>query len=502
MMYSVAIPSAVNESAIHHLIRDDGQEDLCFALWNPSRGTNRTTALIQRLILPLEGERRVHGNASFKAQYFERALGEAIKANTGLAFMHSHPARGWQGMSQDDVVAEQGHAASTKAATGLPIVGLTAGTDGSWSARFWEKSAPRTYERRWCDSVRVVGDKLSFTLHPDLAKVPVFHPELARTISAWGSTVQSHLANLTVGIIGAGSVGNIVAESLARMGIGHIRLMDFDSVESVNLDRLLFATRRDAVLHRPKVEVLANALRKSATAGKFLVEPFEWSIAEEQGFRLALDCDVLFSCVDRPLPRSVLNFIAYAHLIPVIDGGIRIRAHQATQKLSHADWRAHTAVPTRPCLECLEQYDPGLVSTEKDGYLDDPAYIAGLSNDHALKHNENVFGFSLSAASFEVLQFLSLIVAPSGIGNPGAQMYHFVTATLDQDSLEACKPGCLYPGYIAMGDAAPIAVTCRHIAAEKARAERQKAARMWHVRLRNWFRSLVQRSTPDTSHTD
>ncbi len=65
MNYSVAIPENLNEDLHNHLIRRDGQEDLCFALWNPSHGIVRTTALIQDILLPQNGERRVHGNASF-----------------------------------------------------------------------------------------------------------------------------------------------------------------------------------------------------------------------------------------------------------------------------------------------------------------------------------------------------------------------------------------------------------------------------------------------------
>jgi hypothetical protein len=236
-------------------------------------------------------------------------------------------------MSGDDIRAEQGHAAATKGATGLPRVGLTLGTDGAWSARFWEKTAPRTYVRRWCASVRVVGDRLSTRFHDALVPPPSILEEWNRTVSAWGETVQADLARRHVGIVGAGSVGAIVAEALARTGVGRITLIDFDTIERVNLDRLLHATRLDALLHRSKVACLGRALRQSATARPFTVNEIDRSIVEEDGFRAALDCDLLFSCVDRPWPRFALNLTAYAHLIPVVDGGIRIEVTRQ-QRLS------------------------------------------------------------------------------------------------------------------------------------------------------------------------
>ena len=274
-----------------------------------------------------------------------------------------------------------------------------------------------------------------------------------------------------------------MAEALARMGIGNILLLDFDTVEKVNLDRLLFAKTQDALLKRAKVDVLSCALQNSATANPFTLTALEWSIVEEEGFREALDCDVLFSCVDRPLPRFILNFIAYGHLIPVIDGGIAVRHNPRIGKLRYADWQAHTVMPNRPCLECLNQYDPGLVSTERDGFLDDPSYISGLPDDHSIKHNENVFAFSLSLASFEVLQFLSLIIAPSGLNNPGSQRYRFVNSMLEINDLTSCTANCDFPKLIAQGDNANLIVTSEHKVAENARQTRQEYHTSWKYKL-------------------
>jgi hypothetical protein len=181
-------------------------------------------------------------------------------------------------------------------------------------------------------------------------------------------------------------------------------------------------------------------------------------VYEDEGFKAALDCDILFSCVDRPWGRYVLNLIAYAHLIPVIDGGISVRSNRLG-KLAAADWKAHTATIGRPCLQCLGQYEPGFVQTEREGRLDDPSYISGLPKDHPLKSRENVFAFSMACASSQVLQMLALVVAPLGLSNPGAQLYHFVGNHTEEPTYGACHPECQFPSFIAKGDACDIPIT-------------------------------------------
>lgn len=473
MRHSVALSSALQEQLASHLLQHMAttrDEDLCFALWHPSYGATRQTALLHTAVLPKYGDREIHGNVAFTPSYLERAIDEAMHHGAGIALLHCHPCGGWQAMSADDVTAEHSIAGAVYSATGLPLVGLTIGTDEAWSARVWSRTAPGRFEHTCCESVRVVGDGLRITYDESQLPVPAFRAELSRTTSAWGAAKQADLARVHCGIIGAGSVGSIVAESLARSGIQRITSLDFDVVEDVNLDRLLNATRMDAILGRQKIKVLGRSLRRSSTAESPDHILLDYSVVEEQGYRAALDCDVLFSCVDRPWPRSILNFIAFAHLIPVIDGGISIRALASGKGIHRADMKAHVAAPGRRCMECLQQYDPGDVATERDGYLDDPTYIKGLSDDHPAKHNENVFGFSVAAAGFEIMQFLSLVLSPLGMGNQGAETYHFVGA-IHQTSLMGCNDNCLFPGLTARGDSSGLKLTARHIAAERMRSK-------------------------------
>lgn len=447
---SVAMTEEVESAARFHLLRRDGQEDLCFALWHPSTGRSRNTALMKKLILPSPSDRRVHGNVSFQPAYFERALAVAAAEGAGLALLHSHPmGRGWQGMSPDDVAAEQGNAGAVFGVTDRPFIGLTLAGNGAWSARFWERVAPRKYDRKWCATVRVIGLRIKVHYYDHLAPVPRATGEQVRTISAWGDECQADLARLRVGLIGAGSVGGVIAEALGRTGFEDVVALDFDIVEEHNLDRLQYATRTD--IGRPKVEVLAEHLTRRATASPFNIETLQAAIYEDRGFTAALDCDVLFSCVDRPWGRYVQNLIAYAHLVPVFDGGIAVRTNRST-KLVAADWRAHTATPTRPCLQCLGQYDPADVQLEREGFLDDPKYISGLPKDHPLRARENVYGFALACGSNQFLQMLAYALAPLDLSNPGAQLYHFVGSTMDASPLKQCKPGCSFPGVVALGD--------------------------------------------------
>jgi len=471
--FGVAMPTGIARRLDSHLQRPDGQEECCFVLWRPATAATRLTTLIVDVVLPGNDERIVHGNVEFTSEYFLRAASIAAEYGCGVGLIHSHPrGRGWQSLNRVDYAAEAAFAAQASALTDHPLLGMTyAGKDCGYSARLWSEQTTGGYEPAEGESVRVVGDQFIVTFNDRLKPIPAAVPTQVRTVSAWGQDNQDVLARLNVGVVGTGSVGMLIVEALARTGIGRLTLLDVDSIETLNLDRLLHSTRADAESRRAKFELAEEAARRAATCPGFEIIAKEVSVVEPDGYALAADCDILFSCVDRPWPRQAMNMLAFTHLIPVVDGGVRADCTNGT--FHGAEWRGHVAAPGRACLECLGQYDPSDVATERAGLLEDAAYIAGLPEGHHLRRKENVFIFSMAAASGQLNQFLTMVTAPSGVADTGAHLSHLTTGTVDRIE-EGCKSECYYSGDLfLLGDAAP-PVTGRDHAAENARTYRQK----------------------------
>ena len=420
---SVAMTAPTEMDLLNQLVRADGQEDICLATYRRSTGMTRVTALITAAIPPKPGDRFVHGNATVTAEYILRGAEIAQRNEDGLALLHSHPgADKWQFMSGPDRDTESSYANLVREMTGLPLVGMTLATGNrTWSARHWNIGVGKHVDCTHSTNVRVIGDRFAVSWNDALRPPPQRTERQLRTVSAWGEECQADLARRRVLVVGAGSVGLDVVVRLAASGLCHITVMDFDIVQYHNLDRLIGAKLRDARLVRPKTLVAEREGSGAATAEKARVEVSNLSICEPKGLRLALDHDLIFSCVDRPWPRAVLNALAYSDFIPVIDGGIGIDTFD-DGRMRNATWRSHVIRPMRPCMSCSRQLDLGEVIPDRQGLLNDPEYIVG-SGRSDVPTNQNVAPLSISVAASLLAQYVSFSVAPAGLGDPGPLRY-------------------------------------------------------------------------------
>lgn len=423
--HSVAMTAAHHRDLSQHLLRADGQEDICLATYTVSTGANRTTRLIAGIELPRDGEREMHGNATITGTYVLRVAAQAAREQRGVVIMHSHPrGRRWQQMSAPDADAESSFAGLVEQLTGLPLVGMTLAGDGAWSARVWDHGKPQ-----WAGSVRRVGATLQTSWNNDLVPSLADVATQARTISAWGEDLHRDITRLRILVVGVGSVGLDIVQRLAATGILVIGVMDFDLIENLNRDRMIGATRRDARLRRRKVDIAARLARQAATAETFTVVRHHDSVCSPTGLADALDYDVIFSCVDRPWPRAILNTLAYADLIPVIDGGIAIDAFE-TGGMRGATRRSQTASAGVPCLACTGQIDMSEVALEMSGDLDDPEYIRRAGRAPA-SGRPNVAALCAGVSGSQLEQFVSLVAHPAGLGVPGALRFNLALHHLE-----------------------------------------------------------------------
>ena len=82
-----------------------------------------------------------------------------------------------------------------------------------------------------------------------------------------GDDAMKRLLGSHVMVFGIGGVGSFAAEALARSGVGHLTLVDFDLVCITNANRQLHAMR--GTIGKVKAEVMAERLAKVNPQGKF-----------------------------------------------------------------------------------------------------------------------------------------------------------------------------------------------------------------------------------------
>jgi hypothetical protein len=182
--------------------------------------------------------------------------------------------------------------------------------------------------------------------------------------------------------------------------------------------------------------------------------------------------------------------MAYADLIPVIDGGLHIDPFP-DGGMRNATWRSHVIRPGRPCLACNNQLELGQVAADREGLLDDPEYIRG-ANTGATPVRQNVATLSTSVVSSLLSQFVSFVAAPGGLGEPGPLQYILSTHSLSHLNA-ALQPNCYFENSTAVGDKR-LDLTGTHARADDERLRRRQAQRRPALRIARLLDDSLERS--------
>jgi molybdopterin/thiamine biosynthesis adenylyltransferase len=122
-------------------------------------------------------------------------------------------------------------------------------------------------------------------------------------IEQLGDAGQEKLADARVAVVGVGGLGSVCSLYLALAGVGYLRLIDPDTVETHNLHRQILYSPEE--LHQPKAEVAAKFLSKRNPLIKVnaVLEKLDAFNVES----LIEGVDVVVDCLDNIPTRYLLN---------------------------------------------------------------------------------------------------------------------------------------------------------------------------------------------------
>ncbi|MDE3234536.1 MAG: ThiF family adenylyltransferase [Bacteroidota bacterium] len=248
-----------------------------------------------------------------------------------------------------------------------------------------------------------------------------------RTIQAFGDKTYAELKKMTIGVIGCSGTGSPLIEQMVRLGVGKLILIDPDTIELKNLNRILNATRSDAELHRPKVAVIAEAIKRTGLGT--LIECYQSNLYHSaKALQSLIECDLIFGCVDSVDGRYLLNQLCTFYLIPYFDLGVKLEAN----KIGGIQQICATVHYIQPGKSSL--ISRGVFTTEDlraaSQYRKNPEEYENLQKNSYIKNinvnNPAVISVNMQIASHAVNEFLNRIHAFKYESSN-----HFAVSTID-----------------------------------------------------------------------
>lgn len=317
--YQLRFSGKQHQSLLQHLFPGDGKEAVAVALCGRFERDGHSMLLVHRIeLIPHDECERDPDFVRWKTERIIPLLEIAEKQNMAILKIHSHLG-GYPKFSQTDDDSDSelftsvfgwcDHDGVHASAVMLP--------DGVIFGRVFRPSM----ETLPFNQISIAGDEIRIFGNLDIEE-----DEFSlRTRQAFGDQTYQKLKKMRVGIVGCSGTGSPTIEQLVRLGVGTIVLIDPDTVEKKNLNRILNTTQHDAEHNKSKTDVLAAAIERvglGTNVIKYNLNLYDSMEALEQ----LILCDVIFGCVDSVDGRHLISQLTNFYLVPYFDLGVRLDA--------------------------------------------------------------------------------------------------------------------------------------------------------------------------------
>jgi adenylyltransferase/sulfurtransferase len=192
-----------------------------------------------------------------------------------------------------------------------------------------------------------------------------------------GEAGQRKLLAARVTLCGCGALGTVLANALVRAGVGHLRLVDRDFIETSNLQRQVLFDEKDVADNLPKAEAAARKLASINSGVR--VEPVVTDVDRTNIVGLVEDAELILDGTDNFEIRYLINDVAVKLGKPWVYGGC-LGSHGQTMTILPGE---------TPCLRCVFEAAPapGEVGTCETAGVLGPIVniIASLQATEAIK---------------------------------------------------------------------------------------------------------------------
>jgi hypothetical protein len=369
MDWTLTIPESMYAQLHAHLFPGDQDEHGAVLLAGIQRRSDGSLRLLARqLRLAEDGVDYVpgrHGYRMLRAEFLQPYALQARDEPLAYIAIHNHAGRGHVGFSADDLASQRRGYPALLTLTRQPVGALVFSEDAV-AGNLYLEAGRAAHALRGCT---VVG-RNRLELVPTFGVHGVSDPTRDRQALLLGYAGLALLRQLRVGVIGAGGVGSIVVELLARIGVGTILVADPQRVELSNLSRLLAARRMDALalltnprrpawlrrlgerFSRTKVALAKRNARRADPSGSFIAIPGD--ITEPDVAAAFSECDYLFLAADSMQARLVFNALVHQYLIPGVQMGSKAPVDHPKGALGDVFSVCRPVTPDRGCLLCNE----------------------------------------------------------------------------------------------------------------------------------------------------